>query len=222
MEYLEKIEMDPLQFILCGYEEEMIYHEYNAATDLLSAGKPLTVETAKTLFNFVNNIENINHYSFSGMIPKNVLNYKTDEKYIVWETPAEIKHIIYKEDLPVSSGEYFVPRLIWKLNGNKLSIWAIKEDIKSEKDKLYNAPFFNIYNDGSICMGSAKFLEGSYDYAKIIKKAENGFWNSTFTHTNTDKLLTCNFTEWCNSPGSRLRCPNDLLVETKKTIQSIL
>lgn len=222
MEFIEKIQEDPLLFVICGYGSEMIYHNYNEPEDILSAGKPLTVETAKTLFNFVNNIENINNYSFSGMIPKNVLNFKTDEKYIVWETPAEIKNILYKEGLPIQSGEYFVPRLIWKLVGNKLSIWAIKEDIKSEKDKLYNAPFFNIYSDGSICMGSAKFLEGSYDYAKIMKKAENGFWNSTFTHTNSDNLLSMNFVEWCNSPSSRLRVPNDLLVETKRTIQNIL
>lgn len=222
MKYLENIENHVLEFVLCGYGEEMIYHEYNVHDDALSAGKPLTVETAKTLFNFVNNIDNIDHYSFSGMIPKNVLTYKTDEKYIIWQTPAEIKNIIYKEGLPISSGEYFVPRLIWKLNGNKLSIWAIKEDIKSEKDKLYNAPFFNIYNDGSICMGSAKFLEGSYDYAKIIKKAENGFWNSTFTHTNNDNLLDFNFTEWCNNPRIHLEDCSHLLVETKKTIQNIL
>lgn len=222
MKYLEKIENHVLEFVLCGYGEEMIYHEYNVQNDALSAGKPLSVETAKILFNFVNNIDNIDHYSFSGMIPKNVLTYKTDEKYIVWETPAGIKSIIYQEGLPILSGDYYVPRLIWKLVGTKLSIWAIKEDIKSEKDKLYNAPFFNIYNDGSICMGSAKFLEGSYDYSKIIKKAENGFWNSTFTHTNTDNLLLMNFSEWCNSPDSRLHCPNDLLVETKRTIQNIL
>lgn len=222
MKYLENVQDHSLEFVLCGYGPEMIYHEYNILNDSLSAGKPLSVETAKALFNFVNNIENINYYSFTGIIPKNVLTYKTDEKYIVWETPAEIKNIIYKEGLPVSSGEYYIPRLIWKLVGNKLSIWAIKEDIKSEKDKLYNAPFFNIYNDGSICMGSAKFLEGSFDYAKIIKKAENGFWNSTFTHTNSDNLLICNFTEWCNKRESRLNSCEHLLVETKKTIKSIL
>lgn len=222
MKYLENIENHPLEFVLCGYGEEMIYHEYNTDNDSLSAGKPLSVETAKTLFNFVNNIENIETYSFSGMIPKNVLNFKTDEKYIVWETPAEIKNLLYKKKLPILSGEYYVPRLIWKLQGTKLSIWAIKEDIKSEKDKLYNAPFFNIYNDGSICMGSAKFLDGSYDYRKIMNKAENGFWFSTFTHTNTDNLLTINFAEWCNSPDSRLNSCEHLLVETKRTIQSIL
>lgn len=222
MEYITTAEQSNLSFVLCGYTSEMIYHDYDKDKDRLSAGKSLTVETAKSIFNFINNIETIQNYSFPGIIPKNILKYKTDEKFVVWTTPAGIKDIIYKKGLPIKSGQYYVPRMVWKLNAKTLSVWAITKDVKSEKDKLYQAPFFNIYDNGSICMGNSKFLAGSYDYSKIIKTAEAGFWDSMFTHTNNNELLSMNFTDWCNDKELRISKCEKLLVDTKKTIKHIL
>lgn len=222
MDYITQIPQNKLMFVICAYQDEMIYHDYEYETDVLSAGKSLTTESAKTLFNFVNNVEGIKDYSFSGITPKNIIKHKTDEKYVVWETPAGIKNIIYKKELAIKSGEYYVPRLLWKLSGKKLCIWALLKDVESEKDKLYNAPFFNIYTDGSICMGSAKFLENSYDYAKIISKAEGAFWDSTFTHSNNDQLLIMNFTNWCNDEKLKKSNCEDLLVDSGKNIKEIL
>lgn len=222
MEYIEKAETQKLQFVISGYEKEMIYHSYDSNSNQLSPGKPLTVETAKSIFKFVNDIGDIQNYEFKGIIPKNILKYKTDEKYVIWQTKEGIREVLYQEGLPIKSGKYWVPKLVWKLEGNRLNAWAVKKTVTKNTDKLYNAPLFNINMMGGVCMGNAKFTDSSYDYSKIIKKVEEGFWGSIFTHSSHDRLLNFNFTEWCNNPILHLEDCSHLLTDTKETIKDIL
>lgn len=222
MKYINKKEYEELQFVICGYEQRMIYHEYEKKNKELSAGKSLTVETAKTLFNFVNNIEGVQNYSFSGIIPKNILKYKTDEKFIVWQTVSGLQNILYSKHLSIKSGSYWVPRLVWKLEGNSLSVFAVTKEVKSEKEKLYNAPLFNVSQSGSVCMGNTKFIDNSYNYGNIIKKTEAAFWGSVFTHSNNNRLLSINFTEWCNDEKYNKKPCTILLVDSEMTIKKIL
>lgn len=222
MKYIGSKEEEDLEFVICGYGRTIIYHDYDAYHDTLSAGKSLTVETAKTIFKFVNNIDEIQNYEFKGIIPSNVLKYKTDEKYIVWQTEEGLKNILYHENLPVKSGMYWVPKMVWKLKGNSLKVFAITKEVKTEKDKLYNAPFFNISPNGSVCMGNAKFEDDGYDYSKIMNKVMSAFWESIFTHTNNDKLLSVNFTDWCNDSKARINSCNKFLIDSNLTVKNIL
>lgn len=221
MEFINKKTETELEFILCGYQNKMIYHDYDYDNDKLSAGKLLTLETAKSIFNFVNGIEGMQSYGFNDILSKNILKYKTDEKYVVWFTEPGLKTVLYAKKLAVKTGVYWVPRLLWKLEGNQLYVFAIKK-LLSKKDKLYNAPLFNISSNGSVCMGNTKFTDSGYDYQKIINKVESGFWGSTFTHSNNNKLLDTNFTEWCNDSVACLNSCNNLLVDSGMTIQNIL
>jgi PRTRC genetic system protein B len=221
MEYIKDKSESELEFVLCGYSNKMIYHDYNYADDKLSAGKLLTTETAKSIFNFVNGIEGMQSYGFNDILSQNILKYKTDEKYVVWFTEPGLKTVLYAKKLSVKTGVYWVPRLLWKLEGNQLYVFAIKK-LVSKKDKLYNAPLFNISSNGSVCMGNTKFTDSGYDYQKIINKVELGFWGSVFTHTNNNKLLDTNFTEWCNDSVACLNSCNNLLVDSGMTIQNIL
>lgn len=222
MEYITQTEEQHMQFVICGYNDAIIYHDYDKEKDKLSAGKSLTVETVKSLFNFVNNLEETKSYKFKGIIPSHILKYKTDEKYVIWQTEPGLKNILYANNLPIKSETYWVPRLIWKLNKNKLNIFACSKTIKSSQDKIYNAPFFNVSIDGSVCMGNTKFLDNNYDYEKIINKVIVGFWESKFTHSNNNELLSVNFTEWCNDIKLRDKPCNTLLVDSKKIILDIL
>jgi len=220
--HIKNVDENKLEFVICGYSSEMIYHEFNSDENKLDAGKSLTFETAKSIFNFINQIDDIQNYSFQDIIPKNVLKFKTDEKYIIWETPEGIQDIIYKENLPIQSGKYFVPKMVWKLVNNRLSIWAIKKSVSSKKDKLFQAPFFNVNGTGGVCMGNAKFVDNGYDYLKIMKKVEAAFWNSVFTHTIQNELLNFNFVEWCNDPRLHLEDCSHLLIEKSTIIKDIL
>lgn len=222
MEYIiEKTECD-LQFVLCGYGSKMIYHDYDFQNDKLSSGKLLTIETAKSIFNFVNGIDGMRSYEFTDILPKNILKYKTDEKFVVWYTEPELKKVLYADKLAVKTKKYWIPRLLWKLEGNNLYVFAVSKKVTSKNNKLYNAPLFNISTNGSVCMGNTKFTDSGYDYQKIINKVESGFWGSTFTHSNNNKLLDTNFTEWCNDSVACLNSCNSLLVDSGMTIQNIL
>mgnify|MGYP003460061868 CR=1 FL=1 len=222
MEYITDKKESELQFVLCGYSNRMIYHDYDIQNDTLSAGKSLTVETAKSIFNFVNGIDGMQSYGFNDILPTNILKYKTDEKYVVWYTEPGLKTVLYSKKLAVKTGVYWIPRLLWKLKGNSLYVFALSKKVVSKKDKLYYAPLFNISNSGSVCMGNTKFTDKGYDYEKIIAKVESGFWESTFTHTNNNHLLSTNFVDWCNDSVQCLNSCNSLLVESRMTIKDIL
>lgn len=222
MEYITDKKESELEFVLCGYSNRMIYHDYDIKSDTLSAGKSLTIETAKSIFNFINGIDGMQSYGFNDVLPSNILKYKTDEKFVIWFTEPGLKTVLYAKKLSVKTGVYWIPRLIWKLQGNSLDVFAVPEEVTSKKDKLYNAPLFNISSDGSVCMGNTKFTDSGYNYEKIIAKVESGFWESTFTHTNNDNLLDFNFVEWCNNPILSQEDCNHLLVESRMTIKDIL
>lgn len=221
MNYISETNKEELSFVICSYENQMIYHDFDNSNNKLSAGKPLSIESAKALFRFTNEVQDIKNYGFSDIIPKNVLKFETDEKYIIWTSNHGMRNILYADNLPVKSRKYWVPKMVWKLENNSLNVWAIIKDVKNKNDKLYNAPFFNVSSSGSVCMGSAKLNQSGHDYISIMKKAETSFWNSIFTHSNNDNLLNFNFTEWCNNPKlNQLQC-NDLLVETNQKIKDI-
>lgn len=48
-----------------------------------------------------------------------------------------------------------VPPLLWLANKQNLVIFALASDRRpTEKTMLYHAPFFNVYDNGSVCMGT--------------------------------------------------------------------
>jgi hypothetical protein len=71
-------------------------------------------------------------------------------------------------------------------------------------------------------MGNTKFLDHNYEYEKIINKVMIGFWESIFTHSNNNALLSVNFTEWCNDLVLKEKSCIELLVDSNKTIKNIL
>jgi PRTRC genetic system protein B len=222
MALIKQIGKSTLKYVLCGYNDDLIYHEYDQVLNTLSAGKLLTEQTAKSIFAFVNNLTDIGQFKFKGIIPKNVLCYKTMEKEVVWQTKSEIRNLLYREGLPIQSGEYYVPNLLWKLKGNTLRIFATFKLVEDEKQHLYNAPFFNVSQDGTVCMGNAEFISSDFDYSVIIKKAETAFWNSYFTHTNNNNLLSVNFTEWSNNQSVNKKQNENLLVRSSVQLKNIL
>lgn len=216
MNYLKENKNQQLQFVLAGYEDKLVYHEYSNGS--LNAGKQITEDSLKSIFKILNPkfIDFDTAFEFKGFVPKNVLKFSTDEKKIIWYTPATIKKLYFKEDLPIDTGCYPIPTLLWKLVNNSLCVYALNSIPKDFNSKVYHAPFFNVSSVGSVCMGNAKFTDKNTDYEKIISLVETAFFNSYFTHSNHNNLLKSNYVDYMNKLKSE-----EILTFDKKELQSI-
>jgi len=214
---------DTLQQILAVYGNRIVVHNY-LENDTLGAGQPLTVESAKGIFSFIRGSEFEERFCFKGIIPPNVLKFNAETPSVIWTTEASVKQLHFQEDLPINTGFYPVPRLLWKLKQSSLYVFAIGEEELNGATKLYQAPFLNVSADGSVCMGSSDFKSKSRYYDLNIQKAENGFFNSIFTHTNTDVLLKVNIVDAMNEMAEKKNkvFDNSLLVESGKTVKDII
>lgn len=219
----------PMKFVIAGYSDKMVYHQYDRYNDELSAGKNLTVEAAKKIFRFVNSnqIENINHV-FRDLIPANVVQFFTDEKFVVWHTPGHMENLFFQTAADIKDGMYWVPNMLWVLRESQLRVFALNGKPESLDDKVYNAPFFNVDQKGLVCMGSAKFKSQSFFYDDIIAKVEMAFWNSKFTHSSRNDLLNTNYTEYMKSiegidfNQKMIKDYDALLIDSKRTIRDII
>lgn len=53
----------------------------------------------------------------------------------------------------------------------------------NEQTLLYHAPFFNLYNDGRVCMGTVKVdIKADCHLEDFMQSCEQYFFNSYFSH----------------------------------------
>lgn len=220
--YIEKIDENKLNFIICFYNDVALYHDYNEKINQIEVGTTLSIESLKSIFSFVNDINTLSKkdFGFKNFIPKNVLQFSQTEKKILWFSEAVSKKLLYKDEL-IPSKIYALPPLLWKLEKNNLSIYALKDTNINLKTKLFNAPFFNVYSTGNVCMGNALFENKFTDYEDIINDVETKFFNSYFTHSSHNKLLKTNFVTYCNETNSTL-FDFSLLVGKEGNINNLL
>ena len=76
-----------------------------------------------------------------------------------------------------------VPALIWLAERDSLYVFAVKDSERpTPETELFQAPFFNVWARGQICIGSAQ--RPSESSASDPKAWEAMFWSSRFTHPN--------------------------------------
>jgi PRTRC genetic system protein B len=91
-------------------------------------------------------------------------------------------------DLGEINGAIFPqPALVWLAMDHSLSIRALKENRRPAADtKLCVAPYWNVYDTGSVCLGSMRAPDAST--VASIHKWEQSFYESEFTHGNVGRL----------------------------------
>jgi PRTRC genetic system protein B len=120
-----------------------------------------------------------------GLLPDRVLYVdRSGDGYAIWYTPEMRKHLIFKSDLGISNGEANLPPLLWKASKNGLSLWALaNNDRPNLETKLYQAPFFNLYSDGRVCMGNVDIkFSFNIDLDSFMLQWEKLYFGSAFSH----------------------------------------
>jgi PRTRC genetic system protein B len=162
-----------------------------------------------------------------GIMPGNVLFVDAERTgYAVWYTPQQEVPLFFSPSLGIGSGKGKVPAMIWKANRESVAVYAIKGNKKpTAKTKLHHAPFFNIYNDGRVCMGNVRInIREETRLEDFMAQWESYFWNSYFSHLMNDfNPVTENIVQlWQAQVTTDRPFPARLLKPNRYTVQTLL
>jgi len=161
----------------------------------------------------------------NGLLPKNVLYINPDSNgFVLWQTPPQNTGLFFK-GLTIDDGTYPLPSLLWKASKDSLSVYALKGDgMPSLETPLYQAPFFNLYEDGRVCMGTVNIQakeQGCLEY--FIKAWQQYFFNSKFSHLIGSSPIKGNIVQLYQSlAGGRNKFPQNVLIKNGLTLKDII
>lgn len=96
---------------------------------------------------------------FEKLIPEHLLycHHVIGNTVIAWYRPAMKRMLNFSEALGIKGeSSVHVPATLYLLHNNKLYVYALMTSERPTlSTKLYNAPFFNIYTTGEVCLGTA-------------------------------------------------------------------
>ena len=151
--------------------------------------------TQRDLQTMVSSIENSNQDATSQWFDPGML-AKSGDRMIWWTQPA-LRPMFFKKsehnDKTFDGNAVCpIPGLVWMaMPGRGLYVYAIKgADRPTKETQLHQAPFFNVWGRGQVCIGSASLPA---DETKWEPQAwEKTFFGSHFTHPNfaqQDRLI---------------------------------
>lgn len=176
--------------------------------------------------------------ALSGLNPKKRMSFipeallaSSGAGMVWWRRPAKARvwfNTRQGDALDGKTGLTPQPGLVFAVAGGSWMVWAVKGcDRPTQDTELFQAPYFNVYETGSICVGNASIPKGvSPD---TIPGYESAFFDSRFTHANVwtkNKLVKWRggpTALWASLLGGRQRTfPERALVATGKTVGQVI
>jgi PRTRC genetic system protein B len=190
---------------------------------------PLTVKEANVLAKSLQTDEEKNKAFLKpkGILPTNILHINPSEKgTVLWYTKAQQRQLYFVNGLGIPNGKAQVPPMLWFANKNSLSVFALSSDRRpTEKTPLYYAPFFNIYEDGKVCMGTVAIdIQNSASVEEFIQSWENYFFNSYFNHLlgNYNPTKGNCVSIWKDLISTDKAFPKEVLKSNNKKLKNLL
>ncbi len=150
-------------------------------------GHPLSIQEAGMLakaLDMAGDLSN-NFLIPKGLMPENVLHVAPGQQgYVLWHTPAMVKELCFTEDLGLVDGPYAIPPMLWKAGKHNLRVFALSSNDRPKlATPLFEAPLFNIYSDGQVCMGTVDVrIPAEAGIEDFIGIWEGFFFKSRFSH----------------------------------------
>lgn len=119
-----------------------------------------------------------------GIMSNTILHIDPTQNKVIWFTKAMQREMYFTENLGIPNGKANVPPMLWIANKNSLSVFALRSNGRpKENTKLYNAPFFNVYENGNVCMGTVDIhIKKTSLLEEFTTTWESYFFNSYFSH----------------------------------------
>ncbi|MBB4801664.1 PRTRC system protein B [Flavobacterium aquidurense] len=190
---------------------------------------PLTVKEANILAKSLQTDEEKSKAFLKpkGILPTNILHINPSEKgTVLWYTKAQERKMYFVESLGIPNGTAQVPPMIWFAGKNSLTVFALASDRRpTEKTPLYYAPFFNIYEDGKVCMGTVTIdIKNSSSVEKFVQAWESYFFNSYFSHLlgSYSPIKGNCVNVWKDLINTDKPFPKEVLKKNNKTLKNLL
>ena len=190
---------------------------------------PLTVKEANTLAKSLQTDEEKSKAFLKpkGILPTNILHINPSEKgTVLWYTKAQQRQLYFVNGLGVPNGKAQVPPMVWFANKNSLSVFALASDRRpTEKTLLHYAPFFNVYENGNVCMGTVSIdIQNSASVEEFKQAWESYFFNSYFSHLlgNYNPIKGNCVNLWKELINTDKVFPNEVLKPNNKTLKNLL
>lgn len=190
---------------------------------------PLTVKEANVLAKSLQTDKEKNNAFLKpkGILPTIILHIDPSEKGLVlWYTKAEQRQLYFVNGLGIPNGRAFVPPMLWLAGKNSLSVFALASDRRpTEKTPLHYVPFFNVYENGNVCMGTVNIdIKNSASVEEFVRAWEDYFFNSYFSHllgSHSPIKGNC-ATIWKDLIGTDKAFPKGVLKKNGKTLKNLL
>ena len=142
-----------------------------------------------------------------GFLPANVL--MSNGEYLVWHEPPQTRHLAFKassqfadRSLGKAAGRVPTPGTIFVAGRNTWHVFAYQgHERPLPQTPLFHAPFFNVNENGSICVGNVTVPKSTT--AEQITQWNDAFFRSYFVHANYAHVV--------NYPGDVTGLWRDLL-----------
>lgn len=190
---------------------------------------PLTVKEAKRLAKDLN-VERQDASSFlkpEGLMGTNIL--QVDPSYggvVIWFTKATTKELYFVENLGIPNGTASIPPLLWVANKEKVFVFALKSGRRPTINTiLHHAPFFNIYADGKVCMGTVDVkIKKSSSLKEFTDAWESYFFGSYFSHlmNNHNPIKGNCVSLWKKLIETGVPFPTEVLLPCNKKLKDVL
>lgn len=147
---------------------------------------PLTVKEAGRLAKALKTAkeEKEPYLKSKGIMGNHILQIDAITGNAIWFTKATQRELHFTEGLGIAAGKAKVPPMLWIANRHSLSVYALGSNRRpTKKTTLYYAPFFNVYEDGNVCMGTVDVrIKKTASLEEFTTAWENYFFNSYFSH----------------------------------------
>jgi len=187
----------------------------------IAAGQPVTREAVVAMFEQLAKQLTLN----VDFLPENVLSISAD--HMVWWTPACERNVFFNNrELGKRAGKVPHPGLVFAVVKGSWYVFALTGTERPKLDTpLCHAPYFNVYDDGLICAGSAARPKGIA--AGAIPQWEAAFFDSEFTHINGGKKKASHprgeYAMWKELlDGAYPKFPVEYLVPQESTIEGLM
>lgn len=190
---------------------------------------PLSVKEMMALSELMQSTQELknNYLQCKGVLPNKLIYVNGQNNgYAVWYTPPQEVGLYFNETLSIPSGKAKISALLWKATKESLYVFALKGKAKPHADTLlYYAPFFNLAQDGRVCMGTVNIqIDRQTHLEHFMAQWESYFFNSYFTHTlSGHRHCKGNLIQlWQEQVGTGRDFPQQELVKNNRTLKDLI
>lgn len=116
----------------------------------------------------------------TALIPPHILHagISNSRVLVMWYRPAHKRTLNFSSELGIKQAKVFnVPAILFAICDKSLYVYALAGNQRpTAKTKLYNAPFFNVYEGGNVCLGTAQVGKPGQTYEGEAQRFEAGFY----------------------------------------------